>query len=163
MPGMGAGGGIGLLWLVYVPPLVTTTLGYLGAVRLIHRRGDRWPARRTMSWCAGLLAAAIAETGAGHDDFTAHMTGHLLLGMAAQVLVLAAPSPSASEPFPWPRPGTCPASSGRGRCGSSPIRSPRPSSTLIVEQQRQEFSNTRTGNSKRTALEPWRFSVTPGT
>ena len=81
---MDAEGGTGLLWLVYAPPLVIAVLGYLGAVGLIHRRGDRWPLRRTLSWCAGLLAAAIAVTGAGHDDFAAHMTGHLLLGMAAR-------------------------------------------------------------------------------
>jgi putative membrane protein len=92
MPGMAADGGIGLLWLVYAPPLMIAALGYLGAVRLIHRRGDPWPARRTMSWCAGLVAVAVAVTSAGHGDFTAHMRGHLLLGMAApMLLVLAAP------------------------------------------------------------------------
>jgi putative membrane protein len=92
MPGMDAEGSTGLLWLVYAPSLVIAALGYLGAARLIHRRGDRWPVRRTLSWCAGLLAAAIAVSGGGRSDFTAHMTDHLLLGMAAPVLlVLAAP------------------------------------------------------------------------
>lgn len=85
-------GGLGLFWLVYAPPLVIAALGYVVAVRVIHRRGDPWPIRRTVSWCAGLLAAAVAVTGGGHGDFTAHMTGHLLLGMAApMLLVLAAP------------------------------------------------------------------------
>jgi putative membrane protein len=101
MPGMTAESGIGPLWPVYAPPLVIAALGYLGAVRMIHRRGAPWPARRTMSWCAGLLAAAIAVTDAGHGDFTAHMTGHLLLGMAApMLLVLAAPITLALRALP---------------------------------------------------------------
>ncbi|MEV6632601.1 cytochrome c oxidase assembly protein [Actinoplanes sp. NPDC051470] len=94
-------GGVGLFWLVYAAPLAIAAVGYLGAVRMIHRRGDPWPTRRTLSWCAGLLAAAIAVTGAGHGDFTAHMTGHLLLGMAApMLLVLAAPITLALRALP---------------------------------------------------------------
>jgi putative membrane protein len=104
MPGMGADPGTGLMWLVYAPPLVIAALGYLGAVRLIHRRGDRWPVRRTMSWCAGLSAVATALTGTGHGDFAAHMTDHLLLGMAAPLLlVLAAPVTLALRALPVPR------------------------------------------------------------
>lgn len=104
MPGMDAGGGIGLLGPVSVAPLVIAALGYLGAVVLIHRRGGRWPVRRTLSWCAGLLTAAIAVTRAGHGDFTAHMTGHLALGMAAPVLlVLAAPITLALRALPVAR------------------------------------------------------------
>lgn len=92
MPGLGDEGGSGLLWLMYAPLLLIAALGYLGAVQLITRRGDRWPVRRTISWCAGVPAVAVALTGAGHGDFTAHMTRHLLLGMAApMLLVLAAP------------------------------------------------------------------------
>jgi putative membrane protein len=101
MPGMTAGGGIGPLWPVYAAPLVIAALGYFGAARLTRRRGHRWPARRTVSWCSGLVAAAIAVTGAGHGDFTNHMTGHLLLGMAApMLLVLAAPVTLALRALP---------------------------------------------------------------
>ncbi|MEV0901648.1 cytochrome c oxidase assembly protein [Actinoplanes sp. NPDC049802] len=53
-------------------------------------------APRIACLAAGLATAAAAVTGplagAAHHDFTAHMTGHLLLGMIAPLLlVLAAP------------------------------------------------------------------------
>lgn len=67
---------------------------YLGAVRSSRHRGP-WPAARTASWLAGVLAAAsaahlaLSPAGAG---FVAHMAGHLMLGMLAPLLlVLAAP------------------------------------------------------------------------
>ena len=59
--------------------------GYLVAVLGAVRRGRSWPWWRTGAWCAGVAAAA-------HHDFTAHMVGHLLIGMLAPLLlVLAAP------------------------------------------------------------------------
>lgn len=52
-----------------------------------------WPRRRTAAWLLGCAVAAVALSPvlAGHDP-RAHMTQHLLLGMAAPLgLVLAAP------------------------------------------------------------------------
>jgi putative membrane protein len=109
-------------------PLVAAALGYLVAVHRVRRRDGRWPARRTASWCAGLIVAAAAvyfpargmtpplPTGpaasadmAGQmralgPDFVGHMTGHLLLGMAAPLLlVLAAPVTLALRALPVAR------------------------------------------------------------
>ena len=71
---------------------------YVGAVNLTNRRGRlrKWPLLRTVSFIAGVLIAAIALVGPfahkAHADFTAHMAGHLLLGMLAPLLIaLAAP------------------------------------------------------------------------
>ena len=99
MPAMAAAG---LPWPVFAPVLLIAAAGYLGAVRRIGRRGDRWPVRRAASWCAGLAVTATALAGpAGGDAFTAHMTGHLLLGMAAPLLlVLAAPVTLALRALP---------------------------------------------------------------
>jgi putative membrane protein len=75
--------------------LVLALAAYLGGVLSARRRG-RWPWYRTVSWATGAAAAGAAVVGplarAGHGDFTAHMAGHLLLGMLAPLLlVLAAP------------------------------------------------------------------------
>lgn len=80
---------------VVVVLLAVAATGY--AVALWSARGrTRWPARRTLSWYAGLACAGVALLGpvatAAHARFTAHMLGHLLLGMTAPLLlVLAAP------------------------------------------------------------------------
>ncbi|MFD2924683.1 cytochrome c oxidase assembly protein [Halobacillus naozhouensis] len=55
-----------------------------------------WPLHRYVCWCVGLLCAGAAIAGPlanrAHDDFTAHMIAHLLLGMLAPLLlVLSAP------------------------------------------------------------------------
>lgn len=59
------------------------------------RRRSPWPVRRALSWFAGVACAAIAigpVARAAHESFTAHMVGHLLLGMLAPLLlVLGAP------------------------------------------------------------------------
>jgi putative membrane protein len=75
--------------------LLTCALaGWLVAARAARRRGRAWPATRTVSWSLGLACAAVAVAGplaaAGHADFRAHMTGHLLLGMLAPLLVVSA-------------------------------------------------------------------------
>ncbi|OES43430.1 cytochrome c oxidase assembly protein [Domibacillus iocasae] len=56
----------------------------------------RWPFYRSVFWTGGILCALGALIGPlaekAHTDFTAHMAGHLLLGMAAPLfLALAAP------------------------------------------------------------------------
>lgn len=55
-----------------------------------------WPGRRVGCWYAGLGCVTMGLTGpiasAAHTSFTAHMGGHLLVGMAGPLLlVLGAP------------------------------------------------------------------------
>ncbi|MEC0273397.1 cytochrome c oxidase assembly protein [Peribacillus castrilensis] len=69
---------------------------YMAAVIISNRRYKKWPLYRTYFWILGTLCAASAIIGPianrAHMDFTAHMVGHLLLGMIAPILlVLAAP------------------------------------------------------------------------
>ena len=79
--------GVGLLLLL---------VAYLAAVRSAGRRGRRWPLWRSICAVAGVAAAlvAVGPLGpAGQHDFVVHMWGHLLLGMAAPLLlVLATPA-----------------------------------------------------------------------
>ena len=69
---------------------------YIAAVVISSRRYKKWPLYRTFFWILGTICAASAITGPianrAHMDFTAHMVGHLLLGMIAPILlVFAAP------------------------------------------------------------------------
>jgi putative membrane protein len=85
--------------------LVTAAIGYLVAVIALEHRGGWWPTVRTGCWYAGLACAAATLLGpmpiAAHRSFLAHMTGHLLLGMAAPVLlVMAAPVTLALRTLP---------------------------------------------------------------
>ena len=69
---------------------------YLAAVLRLRRRGERWPAGRTVAWCAGWLTVAMAtSSGLGRyapSQFSLHMLEQVLLGSTAPILlVLAAP------------------------------------------------------------------------
>ncbi|PJN88662.1 cytochrome c oxidase assembly protein [Bacillus sp. mrc49] len=69
---------------------------YIGAAIYSGRQYKKWPLSRTLFWILGVMSAASAIVGPiadrAHMDFTAHMVGHLLLGMLAPILlVLAAP------------------------------------------------------------------------
>lgn len=69
---------------------------YIFAVIVSNRRYKQWPVYRTTFAILGAVFAASAVIGPladrSHVDFTAHMLGHLLLGMLAPLLfVLAAP------------------------------------------------------------------------
>lgn len=60
------------------------------------RHRSAWPVHRTVFWYAGLACLAASLVGplaqAAHGSFTAHIVGHLLLGMIAPLLlVLSAP------------------------------------------------------------------------
>jgi putative membrane protein len=82
----------GPAWLS-AAPLLAAAGAYLWAVVAVRRRGRWWPPWRAACWCAGLTVAAVALIGpgvAGHHDFVAHMQGHLLLGMAAPLLLVPA-------------------------------------------------------------------------
>jgi cytochrome c oxidase assembly factor CtaG/putative copper export protein len=82
-----------LLWLLVVGFGI---LFYVAGVWRLHRRGDRWPVLRTVLWVAGMLVLFWVTNGPlnlyEQYLFSAHMLGHMLLGMAIPVLlVLSAP------------------------------------------------------------------------
>jgi putative membrane protein len=64
---------------------------YLLAAARLRRRGDVWPYARDLCFAAGggALALAAAVTPPG-GPFTAHMTRHLVVGMAAPLLLVLA-------------------------------------------------------------------------
>lgn len=69
---------------------------YIAAAVISNRRYKKWPLYRTLFWILGTICAGSAIIGPianrAHMDFTAHMVGHLLLGMIAPILlVFAAP------------------------------------------------------------------------
>jgi putative membrane protein len=74
-------------------PLAGALAGYLVAMSAARRRGHHWPAEWALAWYAGLATAAFALVGpvarmAG-EDMRAHMIGHLLVGMAAPLMLVA--------------------------------------------------------------------------
>lgn len=64
------------------------------AAAIIDKGYRKWPVRRIGFWAAGLAAALASLAGPlanrAHEDFAAHMAGHLLLGMLAPLLLLYA-------------------------------------------------------------------------
>ncbi|MCP3763402.1 cytochrome c oxidase assembly protein [Domibacillus sp. A3M-37] len=81
--------------LLTVPFWFGLILYIWAAVRFSHLH-KVWPIYRSVLWTAGIACALIAVAGPlaekAHTDFTAHMAGHLLLGMLAPLLmVVAAP------------------------------------------------------------------------
>ena len=100
--------------LVFGAVTVSACLYIAGVVRL-RRRGDRWPAGRTVAFLAGCAVIAVA-TASGLARyapvlFSAHMVEHLLLAMVAPVLlVLGGPVTLALRALPatadaaWPGP-----------------------------------------------------------
>ncbi|CAN3129364.1 cytochrome c oxidase assembly protein [Mycobacterium sp. smrl_JER01] len=90
----------------------TTALLLLGAVATytyavfrLHRRDVGWPKLRMTAWTLGCLSVGLALVGPlairAHDDFVAHMAGHVLLGMLGPLLlVLAAPGRLALRVLP---------------------------------------------------------------
>ncbi len=82
-------------WLMGTVAVVALAL-YLGAVVRLHRRGDRWPLSRTVSWVLGWLVFIWSTCGApgvyGRVSFSWHMTMHMSIAMLVPILlVLAAP------------------------------------------------------------------------
>jgi putative copper resistance protein D len=80
---------------VAVAVLLVAAAAYLSAVAFAARRhpGERWAARRTAAFVAGLAVIGYATNGAiaVYDQalFTAHMAGHLALVMVAPALLAA--------------------------------------------------------------------------
>ncbi|WP_434612356.1 cytochrome c oxidase assembly protein [Arthrobacter sp. A5] len=76
---------------------------YLIAVASTRQRGTGRYAGRC--WLAGTVAAAAAVTGPlaedAHTEFTAHMAGHLLVGMIAPLLLVSAAPVSLALACSW--------------------------------------------------------------
>ncbi|UXA20855.1 cytochrome c oxidase assembly protein [Mycobacterium sp. SMC-4] len=84
---------------------IVLVLVYLAAVRRLRRRGDSWPAGRTVAWVLGCLVLLIAtSSGIGRympAMFSMHMVAHMLLSMLAPILlVLGAPVTLALRALP---------------------------------------------------------------
>ncbi|MCL3819166.1 cytochrome c oxidase assembly protein [Aeromicrobium wangtongii] len=97
-----AGNGVGIAIVALGTAL------YLRGVWAMHRRGDKWPVGRTISWLLGMVAVAWATFGGlgeySHVLFSAHMASHMLLSMVAPIfLVLGAPMTLALRTLPGPR------------------------------------------------------------
>ncbi|TQL46593.1 putative copper resistance protein D [Homoserinimonas aerilata] len=77
------------LWTLVV---VFLAFFYLAGVWRLHRRGDRWPGLRTVSWLAGLVLLFYVTNGALNVYekylFSMHMLGHMLLTMMIPVLLV---------------------------------------------------------------------------
>ena len=82
-----------LLWVLIVG---FAAFFYLAGVWRLRRRGDHWPVHRTVLWLLGLAGLLWVTNGATAVYemylFSAHMVGHMLLGMTIPILlVLSAP------------------------------------------------------------------------
>jgi putative copper resistance protein D len=98
-------------WTLDPLPFVLTVWAvglYLWGVLALRRRGDRWPAGRSVCWALGLAVFAWSTFGGlglySHVLFSAHMVAHMLLSMVAPIgLVLGAPVTLALRALPGPR------------------------------------------------------------
>jgi putative membrane protein len=75
---------------------ITALFMYFKAVHISNKKHKTWPVSRVFLWVFGILTLEVALVGPlasrAHTDFTAHMVGHLLLGMLSPLLlVLSAP------------------------------------------------------------------------
>lgn len=82
-------------WLWLGLALVAIGL-YLSGVIKLNRRGDHWPALRTVVWCVGWILLVYSTSGApgvyGRVLFSAHMVMHMVVAMLVPLfLVPAAP------------------------------------------------------------------------
>lgn len=90
-------------WLTsWQPDVLWLTIGllmlvlYLGGVRRLAVRGDRWPAHRVALWTVGVALLVWITSGGpivyGRVSFSAHMIGHMSLSMVVPLfLVFGAP------------------------------------------------------------------------
>lgn len=97
-----AGAGAALFAAVVATAASLAAVGYLAAAARLRRRGDAWPWPRDASFAAGAatLVYGVAAAPPG-GPFTAHVTRHLLVAMAAPLLlVLARPLTLALRALP---------------------------------------------------------------
>jgi cytochrome c oxidase assembly factor CtaG len=78
--------------LIYGTAAILLAVVYLLGVRRLRRRGDHWPAGRTVAWVLGCAALLIAtSSGVGRYSpamFSVHMGAHMALSMLAPVLLV---------------------------------------------------------------------------
>lgn len=65
---------------------------YPAAMHISSGKHRKWPLHRYIFWFIGVILAALTLAGPlaqlSHTDFTAHMMGHLLLGMLAPLILV---------------------------------------------------------------------------
>nr|WP_220475904.1 cytochrome c oxidase assembly protein [Alpinimonas psychrophila] len=65
---------------------------YLVGVYRLHRRGDKWPWYRTVSWIGGMLLLFYVTNGGINSYeaylFSAHMAAHMTIGMMVPILLV---------------------------------------------------------------------------
>lgn len=88
--------------------IILAALLYLKGIRILGKRGDKWPLGRTASFLIGLIIVNYAVNGAigvySHFGFSYHMIEHMILGMIAPIaLVLGAPITLALRTLPTGR------------------------------------------------------------
>ncbi|GAA1129298.1 cytochrome c oxidase assembly protein [Citricoccus alkalitolerans] len=96
------------LWVAIIAFLV---IWYVRAAVRLHRRGDRWPVLRTISFVLGLTILFWVTSGSpaiyGQVLFSAHMVAHMTLTMISPMfLVLGAPVTLALRSLPSRTDGT---------------------------------------------------------
>jgi putative copper resistance protein D len=78
-----------ILWVVIIG---FAAFFYVAGVWRLHRRGDRWPVLRTISFLAGLAGLFYITNGGVNEYhkylFSVHMLAHMTLGMAIPVLLV---------------------------------------------------------------------------
>lgn len=100
--------GLDALHAVLPSLLGALLLGYLAMAGLPDRYGrGNWPVRRTVAFVSGCLTSVWALAGPlgamSHDDLTAHMAQHVLIGMLSPFLmVLGAPVTLLLRTLPGP-------------------------------------------------------------
>ncbi|MEV0254564.1 cytochrome c oxidase assembly protein [Streptomyces sp. NPDC050732] len=90
-PGIGPHPGPGPIELLSAAAALLMAVVYLLAAGRLRQRGDEWPWWRDVSFsvgCCGVAWAAVGPLPGG--PFTAHMVQHLIVGMAAPVLLVLA-------------------------------------------------------------------------
>jgi len=78
-----------LIWMLFAAFAI---FFYLVGVYRLHRRGDKWPVLRTVSWIAGMLLLFYVTNGGINSYesylFSAHMAAHMTLGMMVPILLV---------------------------------------------------------------------------
>jgi putative membrane protein len=98
-------GGVDVVAVLGVLAGLLALLAYAVLVVAARRRGRTWPVVRTLAWAFGCVLATAAVAGplaaAAMSSWTAHMAGHVLLGMLGPLLlVLGAPVTLALNALP---------------------------------------------------------------